>query len=119
MSLNNRQLTQLAHELSGRTPAEVEAALQRQHLDASERIAVKVQIAASTTGRTLHAGGLATDAARPLSEMDRLLRRAGLRPDQRYTEREIEAAARGADITDPQTRLTLKLECSARGMASA
>jgi hypothetical protein len=119
MSLNNRQLTQLAQELTGRTSGEVNAELQRRHIDFQSRIAVKVQIdAMAATGRTVHARGLATDTAayRPLSEMDRLLRRAGLRQDQTYTEAEIETAARGAEITDPQTRLALKLECSARGM---
>ena len=68
--LNNRQLTHLAQELTGRTLAEVDAELQRRHLDAQERIAVKVEIAAAATGRTMHAGfTLATDtAAYPLPQ---------------------------------------------------
>jgi hypothetical protein len=119
MVMNNRQLLAMSQALQGQSAADVDAVLREKHLDPQERLAVKVQIdaAAATQGRTVKAGvTLASDGARPLSEMDRLLRRAGLRQDQTYTEAEIEAAARGADLTEPQTRLALKIECASRGM---
>jgi hypothetical protein len=90
MDLNNRQLMQLARELTGRTAAEVNAELQRRHLDFQSRIAVKVQIDASATGRTVRAGvGPATDASeyRPRNEMDRLLDRIQVDRTRTYTER--------------------------------
>lgn len=63
--MDNRKLLQLSRALQHKSLAEVDEALRRQHLDASERLAVKLQLQASAApqGRTVRAGGrLVTDA---------------------------------------------------------
>jgi hypothetical protein len=108
--------------LQSKPLAEVDELLRRRHLDATERVAVKVQLQASAAlqGGTVQAGfRLLTDrphqAARPATEMDRLLQRLDLAAGDIVTMPELEArmAAQGLD---PQTRIAVKVEAAERGL---
>ena len=62
MSLAPRKVVQLAKDLCGRSAQEIDEALRRQHLDATERVSVKLEIQAQAGQRQLNAA-LATDGA--------------------------------------------------------
>jgi hypothetical protein len=123
--MDNRKLVALSKALRHKTPQEVDEVLRRQHLDATERLAVKVQLAAAAApGRRVQAG-LATDTAqyrhqeadqRPRSEMQRLLDRVKVDDTCTYTEGELVALLDQAGIADTAQRLAIKIECQARGI---
>jgi hypothetical protein len=112
----------LSRALQHKSLAEVDEALRRQHLDASERLAVKLQLQASAApqGRTVRAGGrLVTDApgqaARSATEMDRTLRRLGLAEGEPVTMAELEARMTAQDM-DAASRISVKIEAAQRGL---
>jgi hypothetical protein len=122
--MNNRRLLQLAKALQGKAPYEVDEALRRQHLDPTEHLAVKVELAAGAApGRRVQAQvELAADTAvyappqeRPKTAMDRLLERVGIHDQRQYTELELSELSQGAGLETEQ-RLAVKIEAEARGL---
>jgi hypothetical protein len=108
--MDNRKLMQLAAELQGKSAAEVDTILRRQHLDVSERVAVKLQMAAAGP-HTLRAAGFATytaDYRRPVGEMPRTLRRMGVDPQRTYTEAELTDLIRQAGL-EPEQAIAVRI----------
>jgi len=126
--MDNRKLLALSQQLQSKSAAEVDDALHRLRLDATERVAIKVQLQASAPGRTVRAGyGLATDTAvsqrqesRPLNEneMDRTLRRLGIDGRHTYREADLTELLMQAGV-EPEQRISVKIECGRRGLIRA
>jgi hypothetical protein len=119
--MDNRKLMALADTLRSKTLAEVDQELSRRHLDASERLSVKIQLQAAPQRHTVQAGfRLLTDAphqdqAPVRSEMDRLLHRLDLAAGDTVTMAELEQRMAAQNLTAEQ-RIACKLEAAARGL---
>jgi hypothetical protein len=117
-------MVRLAKSLAGKSQKDADEALQRQHLDATERLSVKLEINAQAAQRELSAS-LATDSAewhpaerpmQPLTEIERLMQRVSMKPGMQYSEADIDEGCRIAGITSPTEKLAIKLEAEERKM---
>jgi len=125
MSLTPRQVTKLAQDLSGKTEKGADEALKRQHLDATERLSIKLEIQAQAQKHINAMGEMAHDRAEyptstnPLPpEIARILTRAGVDLSRAtgFTEAELDAVLVRAGVDDVVQRLCLKAELYNRKM---
>jgi hypothetical protein len=123
--MSPKEVVRLAKSLAGKSEKDIGEALRRQHLDATERLSVKLEIKAQAAQRKLSAS-LATDGAQwrqerplqPQTEIERLLSRIGIElgSARQYTEAEMDEMLRHAGVTDSTQRIALKCEAEARGL---
>lgn len=120
--MSPKEVVNVAKGLQHKSAAAVDEELRRRHLDAQDRLAVRIEIQAQAQQRIN--ASLATDVAewrqerplQPQTEIERLMQRADLQPGLQYTEADIEEGCRQAGIVDPTQKLAMKVEAEMRGM---
>jgi len=130
-----RDIAKWGRDLSGRSDAQVDAALQSLHCDPTERAAVRIEIEACRAERRISATGLATDQTItpghmatdtsvtpdtvPLSpEMRVLFRKAGLDLGQSYSQIQVDDLLTKCGM-GPTERMAVKAELGERAMLRA
>jgi hypothetical protein len=123
MSLTPRKAIELAKDLCGRSAQEIDKALSAQHLDATERVSVKLEIQAQAGQRRIEAA-LGTDTAeyslnrQPANETQRLLVRAGFRLGQRYGATDVDHMLQESGF-DATQRIACRMELAELRMTAA